>query len=172
MPTPASPPAAADYGDCSPAQTAQVLLNWSSAKTRHDDSRLVILGVMAGAFIALGSLLFTTVMVGVPVSFGPVRLLAGVAFSMGLLLVCMTGAELSTGNCMAAAAWRRGNMSLPCLTRILVVSFVANYVGAFGVALLVSATGLLDGRHGRMLTTIAEAKLALAPHQAFARAIL
>ena len=172
MTTPIGLPASADYGDCTPAQTAHVLLAWCRAKAAHDTVALAVLGVMAGVFIALGAVLFTTVMMGVPPGLGAVRLIAGVAFAMGLLLVCMTGAELSTGNCMLVAAWSRGDMSAVCLWRILAVSFAANAVGAFGIAVLMHGTGLLDGRHGRLLVSIAETKMALGPMQAFTRAVL
>ncbi len=84
--------------------SGEALLAWCNAKARHNISRLFVLGIMAGAFIAVGALLFTAVMTGVAMHFGLARLIAGFAFSIGLLLVCSTGAELSTGNCMLAAA--------------------------------------------------------------------
>ena len=172
MSKPNPAPAQSDYGDCTPAQTAQVLPAWCRAKAGHDTARLVTLGLMAGAFIALGAVLFTTVMVGVPASLGPFRLIGGIAFAMGLLMVCMTGAELSTGNCMLAAAASHGEMSPRAMWRILALSFAANAAGALVVALLMHGTGLFDGKHGRVLIAVAEAKSALPPVQAFTRAVL
>lgn len=166
------PPYSFDYGDSSPAQTARVMLSWCKAKTAHDPVTLTILGVLAGAFIALGCVLFTTVMVGVPSWLGPMRLIAGMAFALGLLLVCTTGAELSTGNCLLVAAWHRKEVQLGDALRIIGLSFPANAAGALLIALLMGETGLLAGRHGRALVAIAEAKMALTPSQAFTRAIL
>ena len=172
MSKPVLPPYSFDYGDSSPAQTARVMLGWCKAKTEHDPVTLTILGILAGTFIALGAVLFTTVMVGVPAWLGPARLIAGFAFALGLLLVCMTGAELSTGNCLLAAAWHRREVTFNDVVRVLALSFPANAAGALLIVLLMGETGLLEGRHGRTLIAIAEAKMALAPSQAFARAIL
>ena len=87
-------------GDLTPAQTAHQLLDWLAAKSKISTDRLVILGVLAGAFIAVGGAFFTGVMDVSSLGHGPSRLLGGVVFSCGLLLVCASGAELSTGNCL------------------------------------------------------------------------
>src|SRR4051812_4035953 len=75
-------------GDFTPAQTAHQLLEWLAATSRISTDRLVILGVLAGAFIALGGAFFTGVMDVSSLGHGPSRLLGGVVFSCGLLLVC------------------------------------------------------------------------------------
>ena len=59
-------------------------------------SQLLVLSVLAGAFIALGAAAFTMVMTGADMSFGPARILGGIVFSLGLILVIVAGAELFT----------------------------------------------------------------------------
>lgn len=172
MTKPGAPPSPTDYGDCTPAQTAQVLLTWCRAKTTHDLTALIVLGALAGAFIALGAVFFTAVMMGMPASNGPVRFIAGMAFAMGLLLVCMTGAELSTGNCMLAAAWSEDGISGPAILHVLWGSFLANVVGALAIALLIHAAGLLEGQHGITVAAVAKGKAALAPEHAFWRGVM
>ena len=164
--------APAPIDDLSPAQTADKLVQWTVAKTRLPLDRVVVLGVLAGAFIALGGALFTLVMVDVPLGHGPSRLLGGFAFSIGLLLVCMTGAELSTGNCMGFAATAQGTVRARDLVQLLVVSFAANIVGALLIAGLIVASGLDQGPMGQVAARIAEAKLATPLVQAYFRGIL
>jgi len=96
----AAPVKSATPDDLTPSQTAQRLVEWSIAKSVLSLDRLIVLGLLAGAFIAVGGAFFTAVMAELSLSHGPSRLLGGLAFSTGLLLVCMSGAELSTGNCM------------------------------------------------------------------------
>src|SRR5262245_43817284 len=71
-------------------------------KTRLDFWSLLVLAVLAGAFIAFGAMFATTVLAGASgvVPFGLGRLIAGVAFSLGLILVVVGGAELFTGNAL------------------------------------------------------------------------
>ena len=158
--------------DLSPAQTADKLVQWTTAKTRLPLGSVIVLGILAGVFIALGGALFTLVMVDVPLGHGPSRLLGGFAFSIGLLLVCMTGAELSTGNCMGFAAAAQGTIGHRDLIKLLVVSYVANIVGALLMAGLVIASGLDQGPIGQVTARIAEAKLATPLVQAYFRGIL
>ena len=159
-------------GDCAPAETVQRLLAWSKSKAGLAPDRMLVLGIMAGAFIGLGAMFFTAVMAETTLGHGPSRAVGGVAFAMGLLLVCMTGAELSTGNCMIATAWADRVIGFDAAVRILWQSYIANALGALGLAALVVATGLLDGAHGAVVAKVTEAKLALSFGQALARGIL
>jgi hypothetical protein len=58
----------------------------------------VILAILGGAFIAFGAMSYTVVLTGSALGFGPTRLVAGIAFSVGLVLVIVAGAELFTGS--------------------------------------------------------------------------
>ncbi len=165
-------PASLAGGDLTPSQTAQRLIEWSTAKSVLSGARLIVLGLLAGAFIALGGAFFTSVMAELSLSHGPSRLLGGVAFSTGLLLVCMSGAELSTGNCMTVAAWASGRSTSLEIRRNLLVSYAANAVGALALVLLIAGSGLLQTGHGRVAAAIAEAKMNLSFEQAFFRGIL
>ena len=160
------------YGDLAPAEAARTLLSWSSAKTTLATDRLIVSGVLAGVFIAFGAAFFIAVIADTQLTYGPVRMLGGVAFSMGLLFVCMTGAELSTGNCMMAAAWASRRVSRGDLTRVLALSYAANAAGALLLAVLMMRTGLFDGAQGRALIAVAETKMQLGFEAAFFRGIL
>ena len=168
----AAPDKSAVSGDLTPSQTAQRLIEWSAAKSVLSLDRLIVLGLLAGVFIALGGAFFTAVMAELSLSHGPSRLLGGLAFSIGLLLVCMSGAELSTGNCMTFAAWANGRFASREIGRNLLVSYTANAVGALALVLLMAGSGLLQTGHGRVAAAIAETKMNLSFEQAFFRGIL
>lgn len=164
-----SPPS---QDDLSPAQTGDKLTGWCEAKAAMPLDRMLVLGLLAGAAIAMGGAFFTAVMSGVDLGHGPSRITGGIAFSLGLVLVFGTGAELSTGNCLGFAPLMRGRMTPTALARLLAVTFAANILGALLIVALVVSTGLLDGAQGQVAVRIAEAKLALTPVQAYFRGVL
>ena len=168
----AAPPQAAVPGDLAPCETAQKLIEWSTAKATLPADRLIVLGLLAGVFIALGGAFFTGVMAELSLGHGPSRLLGGFAFSTGLLLVCVAGAELSTGNCMMCAACASRLLTLGDVKRNLAITYAANAAGALAVVLLIEGSGLLQTGHGQTVAAIAEAKMNLSFQQAFIRGIL
>ncbi len=138
---------------------------------------LVLLGVLAGAFIGLGAL-FGTVAGTDPAGllpWGLGRVLTGFAFATGLVLVIVGGAELFTGNALLAMAWASGRVSTRAVVRNWVLVFLANALGAVATAFLVFAARswtLADGAVGRSLLDSARTKCALEPLQAIAAGIL
>ena len=90
------------------------------------------LAVLAGAFIALGALFATTVVAGAGdrLPFGIVRLLAGLVFSLGLILVIVGGAELFTGNTLIVMAWASGQVSTWRLIQNWIIVYLGNFAGA------------------------------------------
>ena len=158
-----------------PAQIAERVERAGVAKARLPFLQTFTLGVLAGAFIALGAMLFTLVSTDPGMGFGPARFLGGIAFSLGLVMVAIAGAELFTGNNLLVMAWVDGRIRLAELARNWAIVYLANLVGAVGMALLVwLADGLALGQ-GRVLETaaaIARAKVALGPAEAFFRGVL
>jgi formate/nitrite transporter len=133
---------------------------------------LLTLSVLAGAFIALGAAGFTAVLAGTTPGFGPARLLGGIVFSTGLILVVVAGAELFTGNTLIVMARVDGRVSTAALLRNWAYAFTGNLIGALSVVLLMYLSGLLEGPKGDTARSIAEAKVALGPMEAFTRGIL
>jgi formate transporter len=145
------------------------------AKARLPLAQMSLLGVLAGAFIGLGSLFFVIVKSDPTLGFALSQLLGGVVFSLGLLLVVVAGAELFTGNNLLAMAWADGQIGSAALLRNWALVCAANFVGAAGLALLVYAsghTGLNGGAIGQQVVRIALAKQALPWHEAFFRGVL
>jgi len=94
---------------------------------------MLVLGVLAGAFIGLGALFATTVTAS-PLPYGVNRLLGGLAFCLGLILVVVAGAELFTGNNLIAMAWANGKVSSASLLRNWVIVYAGNFIGATATA--------------------------------------
>lgn len=112
-------------------------------KTRMNVPSLLALAVLAGAFIALGGMFATTVLAGADgvVPFGISRLLSGVVFCLGLILVVVGGAELFTGNTLMVMAWAAGEVRLREMLRAWAIVYIGNFVGAIGTAALVFLSG-------------------------------
>src|SRR3982074_782190 len=81
---PAAPTELIAPGDLMPGQTAQRLVDWATTKSTLSADRLIVLGLLAGVFIAIGGAFFTGVMAESSLGHGPSRLLGGIAFSGGL----------------------------------------------------------------------------------------
>lgn len=124
-----------------PADVARAAERVGVAKATMRFDRLFALGVLAGAFIALGAMFSTVVTVGGGLDPGLARLLGGLVFSLGLILVVVAGAELFTGNNLMAIAFASRRIRLRALLRAWGVVYVANFVGALATALIVYFSG-------------------------------
>jgi formate transporter len=159
----------------SPEQIANRVEESGVAKARLPLLSLAMLGVLAGAFIAIGSLYFTLAASDATLGFAATRVLGGVVFSVGLVLVIVAGGELFTGNNLLAMAWVDGRISTRELLRNWSVALAANAVGAAGMVLLVLLSGHTEMNGGAVAATavkIAAAKTALPLWKAFVAGIL
>jgi len=169
------PPPGLGFDAYSPAEIAVRVENAGAAKASLPALSTFTLALLAGAFIAFGGMLFTLVMTGNGLGLGPGRLLGGVAFSLGLILVVVGGAELFTGNNLIVMAWADRKVSTGGLLKNWIIVFVGNVIGSLGMAILVALSGTLDVGGGAVAKTaisIAEAKVAIPPLAAFVRGLL
>jgi formate transporter len=160
-----------------PPDMAQRAETIGVSKARLDPVAMLVLAVLAGAFIALGGLFSTTVVAGAAgvLPFGLIRLLAGVAFSLGLILVVVGGAELFTGNNLIVMAWASRKVSTGLLLRNWAIVYSGNFVGAAATAALVFLSGQYQFGHGSIglaALSTAEAKLSLGFFQAICLGML
>jgi formate transporter len=146
------------------------------AKAGRDAPTLLALGALAGAFIAFGAVFMLVVATGSEaLPYGVGRLLAGLAFSLGLILVIVGGAELFTGDALMVMAWAGGRIRARALARAWALVYLGNIAGALATAALVFAAGLHEaagGAVGRTALAVADAKAALPWPRAFALAVL
>jgi formate/nitrite transporter len=121
-----------------PADVARKAATVGTAKAAMPALDVFVLAILAGAFIALGAAFATTVGSGAgDLPYGVTRLLVGLAFTLGLILVVVAGAELFTGNNLIVMAWASRSVSSAHLLRNWGIVYVGNFVGAFGTAALV-----------------------------------
>jgi formate/nitrite transporter len=147
-----------------------------AAKAGRDTLALLVLGVLAGAFIAFGAMFMTVVLTGsADLPFGVARLLAGLVFSLGLILVIVGGAELFTGDSLMILACASRRISVAALARTWALVYVGNIAGALGTAALVFLAGqhgFGGGAVGKTALTVATAKASLPTVQLFFLAVL
>lgn len=146
-------------------------------KTKGSFSFLLIMGILAGVYIAFGAQLATLVGHDVApiLGFGVAKLLSGAVFSVGLMMVVIAGAELFTGNNLIVLSVLDGKASFGSLLRNWVIVYFANFIGSLLIAYLIHYSGLLNGNGGAIGTSavaIANAKVNLNFLQAFTRGIL
>lgn len=137
--------------------------------------QMALLGVLAGAFIGLGAMFNVLVVSDPSLGFATSRVLGGVVFSLGLLLVVVAGAELFTGNNLLMMAWADRRITTRDVLRNWLVVGAANFVGAAGLALLVYLSRHWEGNGGLIAhktLEIAAAKCSLPAATAFFRAVL
>lgn len=158
-----------------PREMAVLVENAGVVKARLPALQTIVLGLLAGAFIAFGAMYYTVVVTDSGLGFGAERMLGGVAFSLGLVLVVVAGAELFTGNNLIVMAWADGKVTTPQLLRNWGLVYLANFVGGGATALMVHYSGVLqlgDGGVSRTAVAIASAKVELPFMEAFLRGLL
>jgi formate transporter len=148
------PPQFVTFDPLLPAAVAARAEQSGVKKASTDTLTLLVLAVLAGAFISFGAIFATTVSAGgisiaaadgaiqfsTGLPYGVTRLLTGLAFSVGLILVLVGGAELFTGNTMIVMAWANGKVSTRALLHNWLIVFGGNFVGAFLTAVLMFYT--------------------------------
>jgi formate transporter FocA len=114
-----------------PPQMAGKAENVGVSKAQLSSFRMFALSILAGAFIALGAIFSTTATTGASdLPYGVVRILAGLTFSLGLILVVIAGAELFTGNNLIVMAWASHKVTTMQLVRNWVVVYFGNFLGS------------------------------------------
>lgn len=163
--------------DCvTPANVAEnICNNIMPAKAGYGKTKTLVLSIAAGAFIAFGAQLSMTAMTGSNLGFGLTKLIGGIVFAAGLIMVVLMGAELFTGNVMMTFSVIEKKMSLGRLLRSWGLVYLGNFIGSVLVALLVFWSGVghnCNDAVGAMAVNTAHMKMNLPLAQAFVRAIL
>ncbi len=159
-----------------PPEMAQRAAQVGQAKVELGAAKTLALAVLAGAFIAMGAVFATTVTAGAgELPYGVGRLLGGVAFSLGLILVVVAGAELFTGNNLIVMSWASRRVPTARLLRSWLLVYCGNFAGALATVGLMYATRQYtfgSGVVGAQVLAIADAKVSLGFGQAVALGIL
>lgn len=146
------------------------------AKADYGKFKTLILAIAAGAFIAFGAQGSLTAMAGTDaLSFGLAKLLGGIVFSTGLMLIVFTGSELFTGNVLIGISVLAKKTSVSKLIRNWLLVYLGNFIGAAIVAYLIFSANAFHGANevlGVLGLKVAYGKVNLTFSQAFASGIL
>jgi len=160
----------------SPAQMAQVAEDISYSRATGRPLKSFLLGLTAGAYIAVGFVFFITTKAGAgDVPWGISQLIGDVVFSTGLILVVLTGAELFTGSTLTLTARASGRITWSQLLKNWGIVYVANFLGALVIVGLIYLAGTwrsADGEWGAVVLTTSLAKVDHPFLEAFALGVL
>ena len=145
-------------------------------KTTSPWATVLVLGILAGAYIGFGGLLSTTVTFDMASKFGIgfTKLIAGTVFSVGLMLVVVAGAELFTGNNLMVSSAMAREITFGTMVKRWTLVYIANFIGSLLLALLFYFSGLWKtggGALGAAAVNIAYSKVTLSFGEALFRAI-
>ena len=105
-------------------------------------AKAFVLAMFAGAFIAFGGLFFTVFLSDSTLGWGAQRVVGGLCFCLGLVLVLVCGAELFTGNSLMVCALKSKKITLAQMLKAWLVVWVGNFVGALFIVYLVYMAGI------------------------------
>lgn len=158
-----------------PLEMAERMENVGVKKATMDPWSMFALAVLAGSFIGLGAEFFTVITTNSGLSFGMNKLVGGLVFCLGLILVVVAGAELFTGNNLIVMAWVGGKLTLGQVMRNWIIVYAGNLVGSVAAVIFMYFTkqwAFSDYQVGATALNIANAKVNLSFSVAVTRGIL
>ncbi len=150
------------------------IVDVSTNKIKKDLKKQIILGILAGMFIALAAVA-ATILSSKTMDIGISKFLSGIVFSMGLISVVLTGAQLFTGNIIGITSVLDKKATLKEYLKNLLIIYISNMIGALIIAVLVYYSGLLSSYSNEIAhysVSLATKKLELSFVKAFTSGIL
>lgn len=164
-----------NFDDYSPTDMTTRVEQAAKRKANLHWISLLMLSILAGSFIAIGAEFFTLAVFDSTLSIGFTRIIGGICFSIGLILVVIAGGELFTGNTLLMIGFASGTVTYKQVLKNWSVSYLGNFVGAMGLVLLVFLSDLWKMKSfamGVKIVQIAADKTNLTFLQGFSRGIL
>lgn len=149
-----------------PQKIARTTKQKGEKKATLPTPELLVMGLLAGAYIGFGSLFSTVALAGAQdaMPHGAAQVLSGVVFSLGLILVLVGGAELFTGNTLMVVAWAKDRAHVGDVGRALSLAYVTNFAGSVAIVVLALAAAVHtagDGAVGAAALRTADQKAGL-----------
>ncbi|MDE6293978.1 MAG: formate/nitrite transporter family protein, partial [Clostridiales bacterium] len=138
-----------------PIDIANNYITVANGKTTNAWYKLLLLGVLAGAFIALGGAVATVA--GASAADNAI-LIKGAVFPLGLILVVICGAELFTGNCLLVAPLLNRDIKVKGMLKNWGLAYLGNFIGAILIAVLVVYSKTYNGNIGVAAVSLVAAK--------------
>ena len=165
-----------NYGAVPPADMAKLAEQAVMGKAKKHPEITLILAIMAGIFVAIAGMFYTVVMAGAQgTPYGLSKLVGGIAFSTGLMLVVLCGAELFTSSTLLLMGKAAGKLKMRNIVKNWSLVYLGNFIGSILFAVLIVAGGVWQGGNGQVGLSalyIAKAKLGYPFMQALVLGIL
>lgn len=157
-----------------PDEIIQQYITTSVSKTKMSSIMIIAKSILAGLMIGMGAAC-SSVAAHTITNVGIARLIAGIVFPVGLMMVILMGAELFTGDCLMSSAVARRSISFFQMVRVLSLVFTGNFIGSFILSILIFFSGQLNfsnGLLGAYTIKVALGKTSLTPLQGITSGIL
>ncbi|MDN3512957.1 MAG: formate/nitrite transporter family protein [Candidatus Brocadia sp.] len=164
-----------DIDAYAPPQIADRIDKVAMVKAKLTFAQTFLLGILAGVYIAIGAQFATFVTSDSGLHFGLTSMIAGITFSLGLMLVVIAGAELFTGNCLIIMGYVSKRVTTGQMLNNWVVSYAGNLLGSLTMVCWMSQTHQWEFFHnmvGAKALLIAHTKVNLSFTTALARGVL
>ncbi len=164
-----------NFDDYTPAEMEKRVEQASIRKANLSWLSLLMLSLLAGTFIAIAAEFYTVVTFDSNISVGFTRLIGGICFSVGLILVIVAGAELFTGNNLVVIGFASGIVNYKQVLKNWVFSYLGNFIGSISVVFLMYLTNLWKMKNfllGAKIVQIAADKTNLTFLEGFSRGVL
>lgn len=122
-----------DIDASTPEELAEKAEFIGAARTNLGVLTLLVLSILAGAFTALGTQLFVLVTHTATSSYGLNQLVGGAAFTLAMVLIVITGAELFMGNPLVAMSFLSRKITGRAFARNVIIAFIGNLIGALSL---------------------------------------
>lgn len=157
-----------------PVEICDEIIDVYEHKAHYPILKSVLLGILAGAFIALGGFAAAVSSHSID-NFGLSKLVAGAVFPVGLIMILIAGADLFTGNILLTVPFMDGKIKLKMLVKNWTIIYLSNFIGAFLISMLLYNAGALDGNSfkiGGYALKVAINKASITPMKALFSGIL
>jgi len=164
-----------NFDDYSPSDMAKRVDRASVIKANQGFLSLLMLAILAGCFVALGAAFYTMAVFDSTLSLGTVKLIGGICFSLGLILVIVAGAELFTGNNLIIVGFASRKVTYKQVLKNWGISYFGNLLGSIVVVFLFYFTNIWkikDFALGVKIIQIATDKVNLTFAEGLTRGIL
>lgn len=158
----------------SPAEIARLYVDSGTQKSMLPPSKMFVMGILAGMFIAMGGFASSVASYGISEP-GLARLLSAAVFPVGLMLVLVAGAELFTGNNLMIMPVMQKRITVPAMLKNWGIVYCGNFIGSVFIAWIVTAStgsALYDGALMQTMANTAHAKVDIGFVDAIMRGIM
>ena len=139
------------FGAVPPSEIARLAEDVAVGKTKKHPEVTFVLAILAGIFVSLAGMFYTIVTTGSgDMPYGMVKLIGGLSFSMGLMMVVLCGAELFTSNTLLLMGRATGRIRIGQIAKNWTLVYLGNMAGSFFMVAMLMAVAQYQGDGGNV----------------------